>query len=267
MKKHILLTIILTFSLHVNAMKLSPNPPKKPFLKSLNLNFSWVEFGMIIPFKDKKINTLPFGMDKYLKSNKTGYSYSVPGLELWFNDKIGVEILFHSYYDFGYNKSEFDNYISNKYANYYIRNRWFDSFSLQGMAYRINYKFKLKNIQITPKFQIGINNLSTVNFTSSLNSSFKEKGSNHIIDYTIEKESLTKNIIDYHFILDISKKIDFGLPLEVGFKTELITVPTSFQYTITEKEYGSTPIENQLKIKQNHFAWSIGLVLRLILIK
>ena len=263
MKNKILFILILFLSFNVDANLASIAPPKKHFFKKFNLNFSWVELSMIIPFKQSNLNSLPLGMDKYLKSGKVGYNYSVPGLELWFKDKIGIEILFNSYYDFGYNKSEFDNYISNKYSNFYIRSNFYSNFSIQGMEYRINYKFKLKNIQITPKLQIGINNFSTGNFTSN----FKEKGSNHIIDYTIEEKSLTKNIIDYHFIIDISKKINFVIPLEIGIKTELITIPTSFQYIITEKEYGNVPIVNQIEVKQNHFAWSFGLVLRMILIK
>jgi|GEM_PF-2209685 len=262
MKKLSILLFIL-FSLESTANSYSSDSTKQSFLNNFNLNFAWFEVGSVIPIKENSLNNLPYGMDKYLSNTKAGFSASTFNIELWYKNKIGLELLLISYYDFGYNKTSFDNYISNQYPNFYIKNGWNNGFSSGGLGYRINYKIKLKKFQIIPKFQIGINNYNS----SDDHRSFKEKGSNHIIEYSIEKKSLKKNIIDYHFIVDFSKSVNFMIPFEIGVKTEFITSPTLYQYTITEKPYSSPPKINQLTVKQNNPAWVIGLVFRVILIK
>jgi len=263
MKKIILIFLIL-FSLKSNANSILSDSTKQSFFSNFSLNFIWFEVGPVFPIKENKLNNLPYGMDKYFNHNSSELNATIWGLELWYK-KIGLDLLFISYIDFRSDNTEFTHYISEKFPNYYYtKNVWSNSYSLYNMfSYRLNYKFHYKKFNITPKFQIGINDYETNNSYYS----FKEKGSNQFIEYSIEKKSLMKNIIDYHFLVDISRKVTFFIPCEIGIKTEFITIPTLFQYTITEKPYGSIATVNTVTVEQYNPSISFALTFRAFIIK
>lgn len=261
MKRFVILFIVF-ISVRANAHSFSKTPADQPFINRFTLNFSFFELGNSKSFKEKRLSTMSYGMDKYLNNRKPGGSGSFFGLELWYKNKIGIEVLFTGY-SFNCDDTKFNNFIAEKYSNYYVRYVIVNNFSSYGVGYRINYKRQFKQFQLTTKFQIGNSDYRTIDNHTN----FKEKGSNQFLEYTIEKKNLMKNTMAYHFILDFSRKINFEIPFEIGIKTELMATPTLFQYTITEKSYGGNPTVNQFNVKQNFAGWSVGIVLRFNLLR
>ena len=261
--KNIILILLVCASFKLFANPFSADSTKHRFISCLNLNFTWFEFGRTFPIKENRLNSLPHGMGEYLNNYTTGNKAILFGFELWYKNKIGIEILPFNYFDLGSNNSTFENYILEKYPNYHIKNGWNRGYHLFGLGYRVNYKFQFKHFQITPKFQIGVNRYQAADDYRS----FKEKGSNHILEYSIEKTSLMKNIIDYHLLIDISRTIYFPAHLEIGIVAEFITTPTLYQYTITKNPYGSVPVTHQFSAKQYHPAWAVSLVARAMIFK
>lgn len=256
--------LLIFFVFKTNARQAAKDSTKQSFFRQLNISTIWFELGTSIPFKEKKINSLPCGMDKYLNKLKGGdMSAGFFSLGLYYKDKIGVEFVLFRNSNYVAYPTEFNNYLSVKYPNNYIKNIWGHSYSIRGKAYRICYKYHLKYFQIEPKIQLGFNNY----INSDESAIFKEKGSNEFIEYSIKKESLKKTTIDYHLIIDVSKRVHFKslgrTNVEFGVKTEVMMVPTSYRYTITETPYGMPEIKNEVIVKQNNPAWGIEAVVRL----
>lgn len=260
--KKIFSLLLLLIATHASAGISPKDSTKKSFFHHLSFSTVVCEAGPFFPVKEKKIRSLPFGMNSYLynvQSGGTSYGFFAAGV--YYDDRFGVEILYRRS-SFEVDGAEFSKYLSSKYPEHYVKTYWGVNEVVEGLAYRLCYKFHFRYFQVEPQLQFGINNLYTYDESFFL----KEKGSNNFIEYSIRKVNQKKNIVDYHLIVDILKRLHLkGVDVfnfELGIKTELMMMPTSYNYILTESPYGGTPTVNEVQVKQNHLAYGVEAVIR-----
>ncbi len=139
MKSFILVLLILA-SFKINAKSIETDSTKNSFFKKISLNFTWFEIGPFFPLSEKKINDLPYGINDYLKYSSGSPKISAFGFGVYYKNKIGVELILDMQ-SYNNGKSNYRNYISEKYSNYYIKNYTDNNVSSIGIGYRVNYRF------------------------------------------------------------------------------------------------------------------------------
>ena len=259
MKNLFLFVFLFYYTFQTTAFPLKKDTTCKTIFRQLNFSFTWFELGAAFPFKEKKLKTLPYEIDKYLYNMKGGLSATLFSPGLYFKDKYGVEIVF-AFSRFQIKEKSFKNYLEGKYPGYILPEYGLLPFYyfLDNIEFRICYKKHIKHFILEPKFQLGINdyNVYTRGFT------LKENGSNQFIDINFENENLRKNNFSYHFILNITKRFHpsvLSYRIEVALKMEYLIVPTRYKFTHTESTFGEPPIINEIIIKQIHPAFAIQL--------
>ena len=270
MKKIIISIIVVLISTGVRGtavsgdmVSFSNNHGKNHFFDDLSISFIWFEAEALYPIKESHLKSLPSGMSQLLYNSKGGFSADFFGLSFYYKNRYGIELMLLDYSEIGSDESSFVNYLTDKYPNNYVDDNYWGAGYVSGglLAYRLCYRHPLKYFQITGKLQLGINNIEVYNELKT----FKEKGTNQFIEYSIEKENLKRTTIDYHFIVDLSKQFNIGIPIELGLKSEFTLIPSLYEYTISETPYGKASLINTMTLKQNHPSWGIGIVVRLMI--
>ncbi|MEO8149708.1 MAG: hypothetical protein ABI723_18865 [Bacteroidia bacterium] len=256
MKKIPFAFLVFMISLNSFATAAEKGSTKHSFIHNVNISTAWFELGHFFPVKEKKLLSLPYGMDKYFYDTKGGFSAGFFSLGLYYKDKFGLEAIFRIN-DFHSENNDYRNYIAEQHPGYYTPQTLpAYYYSFQNIEYRICYKYHLKHFILEPKFQLGINDYSN----SVMGFVLKEIGSNKFIEYKITNEDMRKNNFSYHFILNISKRFNpfkNSIKIEPALKFAYMIAPTEYKYTIEELPYGMPSTTNQFVVKHLNPAFGI----------
>jgi hypothetical protein len=258
-----ILLLCFLFCFGSNLTTAQRSSQRTTFWNGLTIGLTLAEFGPVIPVNSNRFNDQPGGLNHYLKNDMIGVSTNFLSLSCYHQNKFGFELILmqHDYLD--KEASDFNAYQESIYANYYPKQRNYVSkgYELRGLGYRFGYKFHFKYLTLVPKFQFGIDNYEDHSF----NHIWKEKGSNHFVAYSMDKENLRNNTFDYHLLLEAYTSVGGDYPGEIGFFVEYMMTPTNYNYTITEAPYGEIPNVTSVNIKQNNPAWVIALSFKIML--
>ena len=111
MKKIIFLFLLLVSS-KINATPFSSDSIKQGFFDELSINMMWGEFGVLFPIKENNLNSLPYGMDKYLYNTTRGGIFNFMALSFYYRNKFGIELLLSGTSNVYGDGTSFGSYIS-----------------------------------------------------------------------------------------------------------------------------------------------------------
>lgn len=216
----------------------------------LNFSFTWFEAGGIIALREKKLRSLPYGMNNYLYKVKGGMAVGFLGIGLFYKNHWGISAIF-SMQDYSVPDGDFKNYISSQYPNYFLTNNGElgHIYSLNSINYRLSYRFHKGHFTFEPQLQLGINDCDDFDTHFVL----KEKNSNHFVEYDIRKENKRKYQLSYRAGVITRWRFtrpDWKWNIEPGIKLELLLAPTNYNYTITAAPYNMPPAVYELNVKQ-----------------
>jgi hypothetical protein len=254
MKNYILLSFCFAiFTLSSPAQKDSAGYHK------LNFCFTWFELGTSIPFKEKKLHDLPYGMNTYLYGPKGGLAGGLFGIGLYYKNHWGISAIL-TFQDYSVPDAAFKNYISSQYPGYFLPYAvQGHTYTLDNINYRLSYRFHKGHFTYEPQFQLGINDCDDFDTHFVL----KEEGSNNFIEYDIKKENVRKNLFSYRAAMVVRwrfSKPDWKWNVEPGFRIDFSVIPTNFNYTITSSPYNMPATIYEVNVKRMRPAMTITAV-------
>lgn len=215
----------------------------------LNFSFTWFEVGASIPFKEKKLQNIPYGMNSYLYGAKGGFAGGFFGLGLYYKNHWGLSAIF-IFQDYTVPDAAFKNYISSQYPGHFLPYAvQGHTYTLYNINYRLSYRFQKGHFIYEPQFQIGINDCDDFDTHFVL----KEAGSNKFVEYDIKKENTKKNIFSYHAAIKANwcfSKPDRKWNVEPGLRLDFMVIPTNFNYTITSTPYNMPATLYEVNVKR-----------------
>jgi len=234
-----------------------PSDPEVPARHHrFQLSFTWFELGASMPFKEKKLRDLPYGMDTYLYGPGAAFAVGYFGLGLYYRQHWGISVIY-SGQDFHVEDAAYRNYIADRYQGHYLADAvQAASFSLYGLNYRIGYRFTSGHFIIEPQFQLGV--IDQDEFQTHF--VLKEIGSNRFVEYDMEKVSAAKSIFSYHAAVKVVRSVskpERKWCVEPGLRLSFMVVPTDVTYTITSTPYQMPSTVHRIEVKQLHPAFTV----------
>jgi len=231
------------------------------FFKSLKVSSTLVEIGFESAIREPKLKSLPYGVAEYVYYTKGSLNITLPTIEVYYKN-FGLEIVFVSMSGVNTNADMFNRYLEATYPDYYVRGGTSDGTFGYFPGLRFCYQKEFKKYVLKPKFQMGYNAVRYYD----VDMNFAKKDNNHFLNYQIRKVNLKKNIFDYHFILDFTKKIyednSRNGGWELGVISEFSIIPTTHNYIVKETFYGNSTKTNEVLVKRLNPSWRLALVAR-----
>lgn len=244
MKAIIAILFIFSVSLQFHSVRASNGDTtyQKRFFQHLNIAFQWFEIGGTVPLNQKRIESLNYGLDKFMAKSKGTLSSGFLGFSVYYKDMIGVEGIFNQH-SVSSDGTDFDAYLTEKYPGYYLPAGIFRySSSTNGYGLRMCYRKHFKHFFIEPKFQFMINSYENHFWSFRL----KEIGTNQFVQYMMT-DQIHGQKNSYHLILNIAKRFDpFHdiLKFEFGLMAEFMIAPIRQSVSVTEFHYGEVAVTN-----------------------
>ncbi len=264
MKQHCLLSFCFAW-LTLSAVAGKNSGDKKSYKDStgyhkLNVSFSWFEVGTSVPFKEKKLRELPYGMNTYLYGPKGGFAGGYFGIGFHYKDRWGISTIFN-FQEYTVADGNFKNYISSQYPNHFLSTSvQAHTYTLYNINYRLSYRFHRGRFIYEPQFQFGMNDCNDFKTHFVL----KEENSNQFTEYDIQIQNKRKNLISYRAALVVRwrySRSDWKWNLEPGLRVDFMIIPTNFKYTITSTPYNEPATVHEVNVKQLRPAITITAVM------
>ena len=236
------------------------------------LNFDWC-----IPVKNKGLLDLPYGQGAYFYQSRNSLGSCIPATDgnirffsLFFDDKWGVE-LGYAAYGTKVNPDAFQQYLVDHLSNYYITgpkqdiNTWFSYYS--GLLYGATYMFHYKKYLIAPKLLMGFRS-AEISYTDDY--SFKERGSNHYLNYSVTRQSLRNFSTSFHTQLNFARQFYWQsqyTKLELGIKLEYMFIPYHTRVVVSRQSFGTSESEQAFDFRGNYQMFSIGVYYAIYIVK
>ena len=258
MKNHVLLSVCFAFLVQISSAQ--KNSKDSGDYHKLNICFTWFELGATVPFKEKKLRDLPYGMNTYLYGPKSSMAASFFGIGLYYKNHWGVSAIFN-FQDYSVPDADFRNYISSQYPGHFLPyGVQGHTYTLYSINYRLSYRFHKGRFIYEPQFQLGINDCEDFDTHFVL----KEEGSNNFVEYDIKKESTGKNLFTYRAGIVARwrfSRSNWKWNVEPGLRLDFLVIPTNFNYTITSTPYNMPATIHEVNVKQMRPALIITAVL------
>ena len=245
---------------------------EKGFLHDIHLELPQVEAKYSIPLKNKKFLALPYGMDTYLYPIQSSFSpmvrnFTVRIIAAYYKDKIGLEFYFEG---FGgdVDMTAYHRYMAAQFPHYYYTTGPSNSSIFYGPAVGIAYRIHWGSFIVEPKFILGYEKQDTV--FPNYSSTFKERGSNQFINYTVRQTNTPSHQYSLHPRLQIGRRFHFKdkpTEFEAGAVGDFFYSPYSFRTDITQQPYGASPVTRSMNVSSTYRQFNIGMYFKVYLHK
>ena len=281
--KHLLLALFILIWLPAKAQEVAgtsgvpTDPTTATFIHKFSLGLPMLNFDYCYAPRNKGLLSLPYGQGEYFYNTKSSVGYCLPVtngstrlFSLFYDNKWGVE-LYYASYGTKLNPDPYQQYLSRELTNYYITgskdpvNKWFSYYS--GLLYGVTYMFHYGKYMVEPKFLMGFRSLDNA-YTDVY--SFKERGNNRYLNYTVTRESLRNFNSSYHAQLNFARQF-YGeshyTKLEVGVKLEYMYIPYHTRVAISQQAFGENESTKAFDFKGSYHMCSIGVYYAVYIVK
>lgn len=239
------------------------------YVHAIQFELPQLELKYSIPLKEKGIGNLPYGMNDYLQSPKSGISpvgvnYTFRPLSLFYKDKIGVAFYLNGFGAYLDQKS-FIRYMVNRYSSNYL----FQSYDLltplqfYGPAIGIAYRWHYRSYIIEPNFLFGFEHLDVGEL--QFEQVMKQYGTNQFLDYALTATYGSSSQHSYRLRMLMGRRYSFkkiSTVFEFGIVADYIYSPYAYHLTISQASYGSAPAIQQLAVSTVYRQFNFGLYLK-----